>query len=102
MKKLESILDRQHSDPGFDLTQMAAHMYMSSRQLQRKLKAITGHNPTEFLRSYRLKKARELLKAGTQVGLAADAVGFSSPAYFASCFKAQFAQTPSDYQQPFN
>jgi len=99
MEKLERVLDGHHADPEFNLTGMARQMYMSTRQLQRKLKAITGHNPAEFLRSYRLKKARELLRTGIQVGVTADAVGFSSPAYFTSCFKAQFAQTPSDYQQ---
>jgi len=102
MEKLEHVLDEHHTDSGFDLSLMAMHMHMSARQLQRKLKAITGHNPTEFLRSYRLRKARILLKRGTQVGLAADCVGFSSLSYFTRCFKAQFAQTPTDYQQQFH
>ena len=99
MEKLEQVLDQCHVDPDFGSSQMAAEMFMSPRQLQRKLKAITGHHPAELLRSYRLRNAREFLKSGTQVGLAADAVGFSSPAYFTSCFKAQFSQTPSEYQQ---
>ena len=102
LEKLEIVLKERHSDPEFDLPHMAAAVHMSTRQLQRKLKAITGHNPAEFLRSFRLRRARELLRKGSQVGLTADAVGFSSPAYFASCFKAQFAQTPSDYQQQFH
>jgi signal transduction histidine kinase/DNA-binding response OmpR family regulator len=102
MKKLDKVLESNHAEPEFGLSQMAENMHMSTRQLQRKLKAITGHNPAEFLRSYRLRKARELLRSGTQVGIAADAVGFSSPAYFTSCFKAQFAQTPTDYQQGFH
>ncbi|MCP4047947.1 MAG: response regulator [Gammaproteobacteria bacterium] len=99
LEKLEHVLDEHHADTEFDLSRMAMSMHMSVRQLQRKLKAVTGHNPTEFLRSYRLGKARELLKTGTQVGLAADIVGFSSVSYFTRCFKAQFAQTPTDYQQ---
>ena len=102
MEKLERMLDRHHAEAEFGLSQLAAQMYMSTRQLQRKLKAITGHNPTEYLRSYRLRKARKLLQVGTQVGLTSDTVGFSSPAYFSSCFKAQFGQTPSEYQQQFN
>jgi len=102
MEKLNRLLERCHVDPKFDLSQMAFEMHMSPRQVQRKLKAITGHHPAEFLRSFRLKKARELLRTGTQVGLASDAVGFSSPAYFASCFKAQFTQTPTEYQQRFH
>jgi signal transduction histidine kinase/ligand-binding sensor domain-containing protein/CheY-like chemotaxis protein/AraC-like DNA-binding protein len=98
MKKLEQVLERCHVEAEFGASQIAPELYMSPRQLQRKLKAITGHHPAEFLRSYRLRKARELLQAGMPVGLTADTVGFSSPTYFTSCFKAQFGQTPSEYQ----
>lgn len=98
LTRLEDMLERHHSDPEFGLSQMASEVFMSTRQLQRKLKAITGQHPSVFLRSYRLRKGRQLLKRGMQVGMAADAVGFSSPAYFASCFKAQFGQTPSEYR----
>ena len=72
---------------------------MSGRQLQRKLKSIADQHPVEYLRAYRLRKARDLLKTNQQVGLVANAVGFSSPAYFASCFKACFGLTPSEFQQ---
>ena len=99
LKKLEQVLENFHSEPGFNASRMASEMCMSARQLQRKLKAVTGHHPVEFLRSYRLRKARELLQEGLQVGLTSDAVGFSSPTYFASCFKAQFGETPTAFQR---
>jgi AraC-like DNA-binding protein len=102
MEKLEQVLECCHSEPEFGATQMASEIFMSARQLQRKLKAVTGHHPAEFLRSYRLRKARELLQKGIPVGVTADTVGFSSPTYFTSCFKAQFGQTPSEYQQRFH
>jgi len=101
MYRLELVVEQNHADPQFGLPELASEMYMCARQLQRKVKDATGYNPAEFLRCYRLKKARELLRTGRQVGLVADAVGFSSPAYFTSCFKTQFGQTPSDYQQQF-
>jgi CheY-like chemotaxis protein len=101
VERLEQILEASHGDPEFGLAQMAAGIFMSPRQLQRKLKATLGHNPSEYLRSFRLRRSRELLKTGLQVGTVADAVGFSSPAYFTSCFKAQFGETPSEYQQKF-
>ena len=81
---------------------MSSEMAMSDRQLQRKLKAIVDHSPAEFLRNFRLNIAATQLQTGTQIGLVAEAVGFSSQAYFASCFKAEFGTTPSDYQQRFN
>ena len=102
IEKLECVLEQHHVDPEFGLVQMASEVFMSPRQLQRKLKAIAGHSPTEFLRSYRLRKARDLLRSGKQVALAADAVGFSTPNYFTNCFKAQFGHTPTEYQQQFH
>jgi AraC-like DNA-binding protein len=74
-------------------------MAMSGRHLQRKLKSIADQKPVEYLRAYRLRKARKLLETGQLVSQVADAVGFSSPAYFTSCFKACFGLTPSEFQQ---
>ena len=102
MERLERVLEKHHADPRFGLPELASRMYMCARQLQRRLKDLTGLNPAEFLRRYRLEKACELLRTGKQVGLVADAVGFSSPAYFTSCFKRQFGQTPSEYLQQFH
>ena len=99
MEKLDDVLESGHPDPDLGLKQLASHMAMSGRQLQRKLKSIAELQPAEYLRAYRLRKARELLKTGQQVGLVADAVGFSSPAYFTKCFKARFGLTPSEFQQ---
>ena len=102
LQKLEEVFERCHADPDFSLSHMASEMFMGPRQLQRKLKATIGNSPSEFLRSYRLRKARELLKSGSQVGFTAAAVGFSAPNYFASCFKAQFGHTPTEYQERFH
>ena len=98
LQKLEHELELRHGDEHFGLEQMAIALFVSPRQLQRKLKAITGQSPAGFLRAFRLRKARALLRSGMHVGQVADAVGFSSAAYFSSCFKAQFAFTPSEYQ----
>lgn len=48
---------------------------------------ITGHTPTDFIRSIRLKRAAQLLQ-GSQLPIVeiANRVGFSSPSYFSKCF----------------
>jgi signal transduction histidine kinase/ligand-binding sensor domain-containing protein/DNA-binding response OmpR family regulator len=102
LNKLQSVLESHYEDPEFRVDRMSVEMAMSDRQLQRKLKAIVDHSPAEYLRSFRLNMAIRQLKQGRQVGLVAEAVGFSSQAYFASCFKAEFGATPSEYQQRLN
>lgn len=99
MEKLENVLTSVHTDPDLGIEKLASLMAMSGRQLQRKLKSIADQHPVEYLRCFRLGIAREHLKTGRQVGLVAEAVGFSSPAYFTSCFKAHFGLTPSEFQQ---
>ena len=99
VERLEKALETGHADPEFGVSRLASEVFMSTRQLQRKLKSVVGHSPAEYLRSFRLRRSCELLRSGVQVSQVADAVGFSSPAYFTSCFKAQFEQTPSEYQQ---
>ena len=99
VSKLERVVERNFQSQGFDLRQMATALGLSERQLQRKLKSLTGHTPSEYVRSYRLSKSLEYLLAGRTVRETARAVGFSSQAYFASCFKAEYGRTPTQYQQ---
>jgi AraC-like DNA-binding protein len=102
LDKLQAVLESNFSNSDFRVDQMSAAMAMSDRQLQRKLKALVDHSPAEYLRNFRLTIAIKQLKQGTQVGLVADAVGFSSQGYFASCFKAEFGATPSEFQRGLN
>jgi len=102
LDKLQALLEDNYSDPEFRVDQLASAMAMSDRQLQRKLKALVDHSPAEYLRGYRLTMARKKLREGAQIGLVAEAVGFSSQAYFASCFKSEFGRTPSQYQRSLN
>ncbi|NOX86195.1 MAG: helix-turn-helix transcriptional regulator, partial [Chlorobi bacterium] len=57
----------------------------------------TGQTAGEFIRIYRLNRAAELLKkqSATVAEIAYD-VGFSSPSYFAECFRKQFGVLPSE------
>jgi len=99
VKRFEQVVNQNYHDHSFDLGQMAAAMDMSERQLQRKLRLLAGRTPSEFVRTYRLSKSLEYLLAGSSIHDTAKAVGFSSQAYFASCFKAEYGRTPSQYQQ---
>ena len=97
VRNFEQVLEKKFPDHSLDLAQLATEMEMSERQLQRKLKALTGQSPSEFVRHYRLAKSRNYLLAGHTVRDTAKAVGFSSQAYFASCFKAEYGTTPTQY-----
>ena len=98
VQRFDQIVEQNYQDCDFDLTRMAVRMGISERQLQRKLRTLTGHSPSEYVRSYRLSKSLEFLLAGNSIRDTARAVGFSSQAYFASCFKAEYGRTPTEYR----
>ena len=88
------------NDSEYNVEQLSADMGMSRMNLYRKLQAITGQTPTEFIRTIRLKRAAQLLQDGKlNVSEVADRVGFSSSSYFTKCFKEQFGVLPTQYSE---
>ena len=95
---LDLVVKHNYANPNFDVSSMAAEMKISERQLQRKVKALTGRSPVQHLRYFRLERSLLHLRNGISVGDAAKAVGFSSHTYFTCCFRAQFGSTPQQVQ----
>ena len=92
-------IERNLSRPDYTVGQFSSDMCMSRMNLYRRLHALTGQTPTEFIRDIRLKHAASLLASGTSATVSdiATRVGFSSPSYFAKCFKEKFGVQPKDY-----
>lgn len=71
-------------------------MGISEKQLYRRMKDITGGTVVEYLKSYRLNKAKEILSQGQfSVKEVAYMTGFTSPSYFSRCFTEKFGISPS-------
>lgn len=97
LRKLMSVLEVHMGDERFGVETLGLALGMSRSQLHRKLKALTGKGPSQFMRSFRLTRARDLLKAKTATTAEiAYTVGFGSPSYFTKCFHEEFGYTPSE------
>jgi CheY-like chemotaxis protein len=96
LSKLGGVLDARHAEHGFDPVALASALAVSERQLQRKLRALTGLAPGELLRDYRLQRAYERLAAGDRAGVVAAGSGFASHSHFAACFRARFGHAPGE------
>ena len=97
-KKATAIVEKFYTDSSFDVDQFASEMYVSRSQLYSKLKAITNLSANEFINSYRLKKAMELLKTGNkQISEIAYTIGFNDPKYFSRIFKKFYNCSPSEF-----
>ena len=98
LARVREKIEAQLADEHFNADALADEIGMSVRQLQRKMKALTGETPTAQIRSMRLLKARHLVvsKFGT-VAEIAYAVGFNNPTYFTKCFREQFGKAPTEW-----
>ena len=101
----EKLLDRimdvinqniQNSDISID--EIATEVGISRVHLHRKMKALTGQTPHDFIRGIRLKQAANLLRQpGMNIAEIVYACGFSSAASFATIFKKFYGMAPRDY-----
>lgn len=86
------------SDADLNIEKMSSALNISRVHLYRKLKAITNQNPTEFIRTIRLKQAAYLLTQGKlNVSEIAYMVGFNSHQYFSNSFQKYFNMSPTEY-----
>ena len=94
---MNTLLEKNLSDELYGVEQLSNDMLMSRSQLHRKLKAIANVTPSAYIRTYRLKKAKQLLtaKAGNVSEICFD-VGFSNPSYFAKVFQEEFGVRPGE------
>lgn len=97
LARLEAAAMKGHADAEFSVSDLASQVAMSDRQLQRKLRALLGVSPADYLREVRLRQAAELLRAGHSATRVAMDTGFASASHFGALFKARFGQTPGEY-----
>jgi signal transduction histidine kinase/AraC-like DNA-binding protein/AmiR/NasT family two-component response regulator len=100
LQKVLSIAEEHINDSLFGVEQFSKEAGMSVAQLYRKLNALTGYTPNDFMRHMRLQRAADLFrqKAG-HVADVAYQVGFNNLSYFAKCFKEKFGVSPSQFSQ---
>jgi len=97
---LQAVIDENITEPDFNVEDLSKKLYMGRTTLYRKILALSGESPTDFIRSYRLKQGAELLKKkNISVLEAAFEVGFSSANYFSKCFKKKFHQLPTTFKE---
>ncbi|MCK4345541.1 MAG: tetratricopeptide repeat protein [Bacteroidales bacterium] len=98
LQRAMAIVEDHMADFEFEVRKFQDEIGMSRMQLFRKLKALTDQTPTEFIRTFRLKRAAKLIeqKFGNIAQITFE-VGFNNLSYFAKCFKELYGVTPSEY-----
>ncbi len=92
------IVEENMANPDFSVQELSKGLGVSRGQLYKKLLAITGQTPIEFIRSIRLKRSKSLLeKSQLTVSEVAYKVGFNNPRYFTKYFKERYKVLPSKF-----
>ncbi len=83
-------------DPELGVKELCAATFTSYTQLFRRLKSLTGKNPTSYIRATRLLMAkRRLEKTNDPIYEVAYSMGFTDPNYFSRVFRNYFGVPPS-------
>lgn len=99
LNRFRSFLDENLTNTDFNVKEMAVLLDMSTTQLYRKIKSLTGYSPVEFMRIARLHKAHDLLKLQKHsIKEVSYLTGFNNLSYFVKCFREYFGVTPASYR----
>ena len=102
IQKAIALVEKNISDSEFSVETMAAEVGMARTTLYKKLMAITGLGPAEFIRTIRVKRGKALLETSQmQITEIAYAVGFTTVKSFTMNFKAEYGMTPTEFRQKF-
>jgi len=99
LQNVRRILEANISDPELNVNNLSHQMNLSTTQLYRRVKELTGYSPVEFIRIVKLQKAYSLLNTRSHtVKEVCYLTGFNNMSYFIKCFREQFGTTPAHFR----
>lgn len=103
LEKVFSIIRECYVDPSFTVDTLSQKMGMSRSSFYNKIKAISGQAPADFIRQYRMERAKELLKSKQySISEVALKAGFTDVKYFRDVFRKKYNRSPSEYAKSAN
>ena len=93
------IIEENMDDSELNVNTLSEKSGISTKQLYRRIKSLTGMTTVAYIRDQRMKKAASLLAKGSfTVSEVMYMVGFSSASYFTRCFCEEYGMPPSEYK----
>ena len=98
VERVTNFVKSRYKDPDFSIDDIVSEVGCSKSMLHKKMQSVMGQAPGNFIRTYRLNIAREILsdkRNRLNVSQVAYEVGFNDPKYFSRCFTKAFGYPPS-------
>ncbi|MBK7870045.1 MAG: AraC family transcriptional regulator [Saprospiraceae bacterium] len=100
LKKAKNFI-RENYYENLTLEDIASACHVSEYHLVRQFQRHVGLTPFEYLRNYRIERARELLQKQKSITQLALSVGFYDHSHFLKNFKKLTGMRPSEYRKSF-
>lgn len=100
IERIRQIVEANYADEDFGVPELSKKAKLSRSQLYRKMKALIDTPPSNFIKSYRLEKARQLLdNSDLNVTEVTYRTGFKDVPHFSKSFQDHFGYPPSDHHK---
>ncbi|NDV57214.1 hybrid sensor histidine kinase/response regulator transcription factor [Bacteroides sp. 519] len=98
--KLVELMEANMDNGELIVDDLVGELAVSRSVFFKKLKALTGLAPIEFIKEMRVKRAAELIETGEySISQVSYMVGINDPRYFSKCFKQKYGMTPTEYKE---
>ena len=98
VEQIKAYIELHYADENLSLQAVAEYMNMSVRYVSKKFKQYTDLFINDYILSFRMQKAAELLlETDVSIEQIAIKIGITNSNYFYRLFKKQFGCTPRDF-----
>ncbi|MEO3947041.1 AraC family transcriptional regulator [Gorillibacterium sp. CAU 1737] len=102
VERLKTVIGyiQEHFQRSLRIKELADLLPMSEGQFCRFFKGMTGRTPIEYINSYRIRQATDLIRQSDRKlsDIALD-TGFDNISYFSKVFRQETGMSPSDYRK---
>jgi AraC-like DNA-binding protein len=103
IQKINTLIKVNIENENFGTDDLCKAMFLSRTQLFRKMKSLVNEAPANYIRNFRLKKAKELLETSDlTISEVAYKSGFQTINHFTKVFKEEYGIPPSVYRSHNN
>ena len=104
LDQISTLVRSQMMQGQANVESIASQLCLSSKQLRRKLYALTGETTVAYIMQIRLAEAHKMLMSDPAMPVSEVAMkcGFEDGGYFTKAFKQQYGMTPTQLRQGKN
>ena len=100
MMKVRQVMEANLHDDEFGISHLCKELSVSHAQLYKKIKSLSNMTISDYFKSLRLRKARDLLlSTNLNVTEVTFAAGFKNLSHFSREFTREFGKSPSEFRK---